>query len=136
MFEVLEQPVVRSLEGHKFAGKTVEEVARYLEQALQAAGLEPEWVVVANQSRYANEDVFGRKPWSGWPVDTENKRRSSVSIQRGLVEGWLVHTDTIWRDAELGVGHWRTQPLIRIKTLTRSHAWAVAAVVSNLLDID
>lgn len=136
MFEVLEQPVPRPLDVHKFAGKTVEEVARYVEQALRVAGLEPEWVAVANQSRYANEAVFGRKPWSKWPVDDENRRRSSVSIHRGMVEGWIVHIDTIWRDAELGVGHWRTQPLIRIKTLTRSHGWAVAAVVSNLLDID
>ncbi|ACB68941.1 conserved hypothetical protein (plasmid) [Burkholderia ambifaria MC40-6] len=136
MFEVLEQPVPRPLEVHQFASKTVEEVARVVEQALRVAGLEPEWVSVANQSRYANEAVFGRKPWSMWPVDDENRRRSSVSIQRGMVEGWIVHIDTIWRDAELGIGHWRTQPLIRIKTLTRSHGWAVAAVVSNLLDID
>ncbi|HDR8993604.1 MAG: hypothetical protein ACN6QT_06015 [Burkholderia contaminans] len=135
MFEVLEQPV-RPLDGHKFDGKTVEEVARYLEQALRAAGLQPEWVIVANQSRYANEAVFGRKPQSQWPIGAENQRRSSVSIQRGMAEGWIVHIDTTWRDAELGVGHWRTQPLIRMKTLTRSHAWAIAAVVSNLLDID
>ena len=135
MFEVLEQPVSRPLDMHKFAGKTVEEVARYVGQALRAAGLEPEWVTVANQSRYANEAVFGAKPWTNWPVDG-GRRRSSVSIHRGQSEGWIVHIDTVWLSAERGIGHWRTQPLIRTKTLTRSHGWAVAPVVSNLLDID
>ncbi|EDT42968.1 hypothetical protein BamMEX5DRAFT_1273 [Burkholderia ambifaria MEX-5] len=33
-------------------------------------------------------------------------------------------------------GHWRTQPLIRIKTLARSHGWAVAKAVSSLLEFD
>jgi hypothetical protein len=32
--------------------------------------------------------------------------------------------------------HWRSWPLMRIKTLVRSQAWSVAAVVSRLLDID
>lgn len=136
MFEVLEQPVLQPQEVHKFAGKTVEAVARYLGQALQAAGLEPESVIVANRAMYANEAVFGRKPYSTWPVAGEHRQRCSVSIERGRPEDWIVRLDSVWLDAERGVGHWRTQPLIRIKTLTRSHAWAVAAVVSNLLDID
>ncbi|MFX1670898.1 hypothetical protein PWR63_01085 [Paraburkholderia sp. A2WS-5] len=35
-----------------------------------------------------------------------------------------------------GNGHWGSVPLIRIKTLNRTLAWSVAAVVSRLLDID
>ncbi|WP_244099263.1 hypothetical protein [Burkholderia ambifaria] len=61
MFEVLEQPVLRPLEGHKFGGKTVEEVARYLEQALQAAGLEPEWVIVAQPIEVRERGRFWTK---------------------------------------------------------------------------
>ncbi|KUY49072.1 MULTISPECIES: hypothetical protein [unclassified Burkholderia] len=136
MSEVLERPVSRSQDAFELEGKTVEEVARYIEDSLRATELEPEWVFVANRSMYANEAVFGRKPWSKWPAAGENKRRCCVSIERGQSEGWIVRLDTVWLGAALGVGHWRTQPLIRIKTLTRSHGWAVAAVVSNLLNID
>ncbi|WP_175891303.1 hypothetical protein [Burkholderia cepacia] len=136
MSEVLERPVSRSQDAFQLEGKTVEEVARYIEDSLRATELEPEWVFVANRSMYANEAVFGRKPWSNWPAAGENKRRCCLSIERGQSEGWIVSLDTVWLDAALGVDHWRTQPLIRIKTLTRSHGWAVAAVVSNLLNID
>ncbi|WP_205611505.1 hypothetical protein [Burkholderia sp. Nafp2/4-1b] len=58
-----------------------------------------------------------------------------MSVERGTTEGWIVLIDSVWLTEEGITGHWRTQPLIRIKALTHSHGWAVAAVVSNLLDI-
>lgn len=127
MSEILERPVSRSRDSFELEGKTIEQVARYVEESLRATELEPEWVCVANLSKDGK---------SLWPAADEHQRRCSVSIERGRLEGWVVRLDTVWRDAELGADHWRIQPLIRIKTLTRSHGWAVAAVVSNLLNID
>ncbi|KVT75816.1 hypothetical protein WT25_02365 [Burkholderia territorii] len=136
MSEVLERPVSRSRDSFEREGKTIEQVARYVEESLRATELEPEWVCVANQSQYGNEAICGRRPSSLWPAADEHQRRCSVSIERGRSEGWVVRLDTVWRDAELGADHWRIQPLIRIKTLTRFHGWALAVVVSNLLGID
>ncbi|MGG2041468.1 hypothetical protein [Burkholderia gladioli] len=119
----------------EFADKTVDEVARSIEQALRGASLEPEWVSVANRSTFASEIVFGSRPWAQWPIAGGDRRRIYVSLHRGVSEGWIVHVDNVWLHVEGPADHWRTQPLIRIKTLTRSHGWAVTAFVSSLLDI-
>ncbi|MCA7888519.1 hypothetical protein LGM58_35650 [Burkholderia contaminans] len=136
MSEVQERPVSRSQDAFELEGRTVAEVARYLEQSLRATELEPEWVTVANHFDDANEAIYGPKRSSAWPGGGDFRRRTRVSIERGTAEGWIVLLDSVWLADEEATGHWRTQPLIRIKTLTRSHGWAVAVVVSNLLDID
>ncbi|WP_321810292.1 MULTISPECIES: hypothetical protein [Burkholderia] len=118
------------------AGKALEEIVQYVERMLRSTELEPEWVVAANLVARSNEALYGLKPSSVWPCDDTNRRRGRVSVERGTSEGWIVVVDSVWLAAEGGSGHWRTQPLIRIKTLTRSHGWAVAAVVSRLLEID
>lgn len=134
---VQERSVSRPQDAFELAGKTVEVVARYVEQSLRATELEPEWVIVANHFKNMNEAVYGPKRWSGWPVSDEHRRRSSVSNERGRSEGWWIAlvVDDVWLHDGGAADHWRTQPLICIEMLSRSHGWAVAAVVSNLLDI-
>ncbi|MBW5285250.1 hypothetical protein BurGSRB05_24725 [Burkholderia gladioli] len=129
--DVQERPqILREL-----ADKTVEEAARSIDQALRVANLEPEWVIVANRSTFGSEAVSGVRPWARWPTAGEDRLRISVSIERGASEGWIVRVDSVWLQVEGLTDHWRIQPLVRIKTLTRSHGWAVAAFVSSLLDI-
>lgn len=107
MSEILERPVSRSRDSFELEGKTIEQVARYVEESLRATELEPEWVCVANRSLYGNEAIYGRKPSSLWPAADEHQRRCSVSIERGRSEGWVVRLDTVWRHAELGADHRR-----------------------------
>jgi hypothetical protein len=135
MSEVLEKPGLPAVGETALLGKTIEEVARYIKRALLAAGLEPEWVSAANVTPCLHEAVFGARDTSYWPIACQPRRRNSVSVRRDRSEGWRVTIETVWFQDDSSGGHMRTQPLICIHTLTRSDGWAVAAVVSNLLDI-
>lgn len=119
-------------------GKTVGQVVDRIGRHLRAADLEPEWVVVANFVDDAHESVRGLKADAPWPEpgDLHNRRRLCVSVSTGHCEGWLVQIDHVELQKVGDGGHWTSVPLVRIKTLTRSHAWSVAAAASRMLDID
>ncbi|KKI39290.1 hypothetical protein VI03_08590 [Burkholderia vietnamiensis] len=135
MCEVLEESELPAVGESALRGKTVGEVVKYIAQALQAAGLEPESVHAANVSPSLHGTFFGARDSSYWPIGSQSRRRSSVSVRRDRSEGWRVSIDTVWFQDDGDGGHMRTQPLVIIRTMTRSDGWAVAAVVSNLLDI-
>ncbi|MCR4469857.1 MULTISPECIES: hypothetical protein [unclassified Burkholderia] len=136
MHQVLDLPVVRVNSPFDPVGRTVAAVVEQIELALRKTEIEPEWVSLANHFADPNEAVYGLKPTSNWPDAGGRRRRVSLSVERGSSEGWIVQVDFVsFHEAGEG-GHWTSQPVMRIKTLSRSQAWAVAAVVSRMLDID
>jgi hypothetical protein len=118
-------------------GKSVIDVVRQVERALARTEIEPEWVSVANTVDDPNEEHYGLRPATEWPDTFARRRRLSLSVERGLSEGWIIQADFVRfvEDSE-GSGRWQSFPLMRIKSLSRSQAWMVAAVVARLLDID
>lgn len=136
----LDLPVAVALAGAPLDldGKTVGQVVDAIGRHLRRAELEPEWVIAANFINDANDSMAGLKADAPWPpaADLHNRRRFCLSVETGRSEGWLVQIDHVCLHKAGDSGHWSSVPLVRIKTLTRSHAWAVAAAVSRLLDID
>lgn len=117
-------------------GRTVREVVHAVERTLQHVDLEPEWIAVANSLANEDEDRYGLMPSAHWP-DAGRDRRVTLSVELGYSEGWIIQVDFVRLvDRTHAAGVWHSQPLLRIKTLSRSQAWSVAAVVSRLLDID
>jgi hypothetical protein len=116
--------------------KTVRQVVDQICRKLRKTELEPEWVVAANYFDDPHESRYGPKPEAPWPQMEDRLDRLSLSVSIGNSEGWLVLIDYVRFVEEDEADHWSSQPLVRIKVLGRSHAWAVAAVVSRLLDID
>lgn len=116
-------------------GKTVAQVVSRIEQRLRKAELEPEWVVAANWLADANDSIRGLKAEAPWPV-IDGDSRFCLSVAIGHSEGWLIQIDHVRLHRAGDGGHWSSVALVRIKTLTRSLAWAVAAAVSRLLEID
>jgi hypothetical protein len=117
-------------------GKTVAQVVSRIGQRLRMAELEPEWVVAANWVDDANDSIRGLKAEAPWPVINDGESRLCLSVAIGHSEGWLIQIDHVRLHRAGDGGHWSSVALVRIKTLTRSHAWAVAAAVSRLLEID
>ncbi|WP_229014142.1 hypothetical protein [Paraburkholderia gardini] len=117
-------------------GKTVGQVVRQVEQALARTEIEPEWVSVANIAEDNDEALYGLRSEAEWPDTQAARRRLSLSVQRGTSEGWIVQADYVHFVENGPAGTWQSFPLMRIKSLSRSQAWAVAAVVARLLDID
>jgi len=133
---LLEPPAVHASTPFHPAGKTVRQVVDHIERALRRSEIEPEWIDAANLANDPNEDHFGLVDTSDWPDGGAPRRRLALSVARGHSEGWMIQIDFI-QFIEVGeAGHWKSQPVLRIKTLSRTHAWAVAAVVSRMLDID
>jgi hypothetical protein len=118
--------------------KTVGQVIDAIGRHLRRAELEPEWILAANWVGDANDSMVGLKANAPWPASpgNDNQRRFCLSVETGHSEGWRVQVDHVCLHKAGDSGHWSSVPLVRIKTLTRSHAWAVAAAVSRLLDID
>jgi len=136
MSELLEPPALQASTPFDPAGKTVREVVDHIGHALRRSEIEPEWVDAANFVGDPNEDYFGLIDTRDWPEDGTPVRRLALSITRGHSEGWMIQIDFI-QFIEVGeAGHWKSRPVLRIKTLSRTQAWAVAAVVSRMLDID
>jgi hypothetical protein len=117
-------------------GKTVAQVVSRIGQRLRKAELEPEWVVAANWVDDANDSIRGLKAEAPWPVINDGESRLCLSVAIGRSEGWLIQIDHVRLHRAGDDGHWSSVALVRIKTLTRTHAWAVAAAVSRLLEID
>ncbi|MFL9876468.1 hypothetical protein [Paraburkholderia megapolitana] len=118
------------------AGRAVRKVVHEVERVLHHTDLEPEWVAVANSLANEDEDRYGLMPSAPWP-DAGRHRRVTLSVELGYSEGWIIQVDFVQLvDRGHSAGVWHSRPLLRIKTLSRSQAWAVAAVVSRLLDID
>lgn len=137
MSETLDLPVALAAAPFDPAGKTVAEVVRHVSRVLLRTEIEPEYVSVANFIDDANESHYGLLGASAWPNACGSRReRLALSVERGHSEGWMIQIDHICLIEESNTSHWRSRPLMRIKTLVRSQAWSVAAVVSRLLDID
>ena len=132
----LDLPVALASAPFDTAGKTVGQVVDLIGRRLRQTELEPEWVVAANWVNDANDSVYGLKAEAPWPVTGDRQVRLCLSVATGHSEGWLVQIDHVRLHKAGDDGHWSSVPLIRVKTLTRSHAWSVAAVVSRMLDID
>jgi hypothetical protein len=137
MTENLDLPVALAATPFDTEGKTVADVIRHVSRALRQSENEPEWVTHANFIDADCPDRFGLGPSAPWPREGSN-RRVSLSVQRANSERWIVHVDLI----ELAIhddakrDFWKSVPLLRIKALSRSQAWSIAAVVSRMLDID
>ena len=135
MFETTDLPAAVTAAPFHPEGKTVAEVVDHVSRVLRKTENEPEWVTHANFIDADCPDRFGLGPSASWPVEQPN-RRLNLAIERGNSEGWIIRVDSIELVDNDGAGFWKSIPLMRIKTLSRSQAWAVAAVVSRLLDID
>ena len=131
MSEVLDLPVELASVPFEPVGKTVGEVAAEIDHALRNAGLEPDWVPPANQYANASEELCGLRATSAWPKAPYLAGQTCVSVLRfdwatGVQVNFIRAVD----------GHRRIQPVIRIGARSRSHAWAIAAAVSRLFDLD
>jgi hypothetical protein len=132
----LDLPVAPAAAPHDTSGKTVGEAAREIGRKLCRTGLEPEWVCISNFVGDPKCNVYGLRETAPWPQAGSPKERLSLSVERRHSEGWVIHIEYIAFHAKGEGGYWSSVPLLRIKTLTRTLAWSVAAVVSRLLDID
>jgi hypothetical protein len=133
MSEVLQRPTAVQTDPFEPAGMTLGAVVRRIEKVLRATENEPEWLAVANSMDDAMQSVYGLLSTAPWPETGGTRARLRLSVERGNSEGWIIQTDYV-RFVE--PGWWKSQPLIRIKSLTRQQAWAIAAIVSRMLDID
>ncbi|MEK6295268.1 MAG: hypothetical protein V4793_28565 [Paraburkholderia tropica] len=131
----LDLPVALANAPFDTVGKTVGAVVNLIATRLRKAELEPEWAVAANWVPNASDSMAGLKADAAWP-ERADRDRLCLSVAIGPSEGWLVQIDHVRLHAAGDGGHWSSVPLVRIKTLTRTHAWAVAAAVSRMLDID
>lgn len=131
----LDLPVALAAAPFDPAGKTVAEVVDHVSRALCRTENEPEWVTHANFIDEDCPDRFGLAPSAPWP-DESSYRRTGLSVERGNSEGWIINVDSVELIHIDEAEFWKSVPLMRIKTLSRSQAWSVAAVVSRLLDID
>lgn len=135
MSETLDLPVALAAAPFDSAGKSVDEVVTHVERALRQPEYEPEWVKHANIVSDANTDVYGLLGGAPWPEDGPTKR-VSLSIERGNSEGWIIRVDFVELIVDGDKRFWKNRGLMRIKCLSRSRAWSVAAVVSRILDLD
>ena len=116
-------------------GKTVAEVVGHVSRALHATENEPEWITHANFIDDENVDWFGLRATAPWP-HVRSRRRMILSVERGTSEGWIIHVDSVEFIVNNFDEFWKSIPVMRIKALSRSQAWSIAAVVSRMLDID
>jgi len=135
MSETLDLPVALAATPFDPEGKTVGEVVELVSRALRRTENEPEWVTHANFIDADCPDRFGLGPSAAWPGE-QQYRRLSLSVERGNSEGWIINVDSVELIRSNEPGFWKSVPLMRIKTLSRSQAWSIAAVVSRMLDID
>lgn len=131
----LDLPVALAAAPFETVGMTVGSVVDQISRALRRTEIEPEWVTHANFIDEDCPDRFGLGPSAPWPVE-ESNRRVSLAVGRGSSEGWVIRIDVLELATNGESQLWKSVPLIRIKSLSRSQAWSIAAVVSRLLDID
>jgi hypothetical protein len=135
MPHTLDLPVAFAAVPFDSQGKTVGEVVDHVSRALRKTENEPEWITHANFIDEDCPDRFGLSPSARWP-EVCPASRLNLSVERGNSEGWIIRVDLIELVRDDAAEFWKCVPLMRIKTLTRTQAWSVAAVVSRLLDID
>lgn len=138
MPDVLDLSVALAATPFDLLGKSVSEVVRQIEEALRHTEIEPEWVGIANTIGDDEESLYGLPPSAPWPECEGARERLAISVARGRSEGWIVQADHVCYRvaAPTGAGSWQSIPLMRIKSLSRSQAWSVAAAVSRMLDVD
>lgn len=135
MSQLMDLPVELAAAPFDPVGKSVAKVVDQVARALRRTEIEPEWVSMANYMDDSNEKQYGLRPATEWPATFAGRHRISLSVERGTSEGWIIQADFV-RVVDEADGGWQSIPLMRIKSLSRSQAWTVAAVVARLLDID
>jgi hypothetical protein len=133
--QTLDLPVALAAAPFDPDGKSVSEVVDHVSRVLRKTENEPEWVTHANFIDADCPDEFGLGPSAPWPA-TGPTSRISLSVGRANSEGWIISVDLIEMTRSEHAKSWKWIPLLRIKTLSRSQAWSVAAIVSRMLDID
>jgi hypothetical protein len=116
-------------------GKTVDQVFNALCSVLRKTDLEPEWLCHANMLDDENEAVFGARHGRSWP-ESSPYDRLSVSVCIGNSEGWIVHVDSVSRRAsdDSIERRYAVMPLLRAKVFSSDHAWALARLLSRLIN--
>lgn len=135
MSHALDLPVALAAAPFDPEGKTLAEVISHISVALRKTESEPEWITHANFIDANYPDRFGLPPSAPWPV-VRSTSRLCLSVERGNSEGWIIRVDLIELVSSDQSEFWKCVALVRIKTLGRSQAWSIAAIVSRLLDID
>ncbi|CAN7794222.1 hypothetical protein LJR267_009467 [Paraburkholderia hospita] len=135
MSETFDLPVALAAAPFDPEGKTVDEVVTHVERALRQTENEPERVSSANFVNDANADLYGLSGNASWP-ETCSTKRVSLSIERGNSEGWIIRVDVVELVVNGDTRFWKNRGLMRIKSLSRSRAWSIAAIVSRMLDLD
>jgi hypothetical protein len=107
----------------------------HVERALRQTENEPEWVSQANIVNDENTNLYGLLGHTQWPDDSST-RRVTLSVERGNSEGWIVRVDYVELVVDHEASFWKCRGLMRIKSLSRSRAWSIAAIVSRMLDLD
>jgi len=79
--------------------------------------------------------VVRRPPCDYWPVETASSR-ISVSVSRGVSEGYLVHVDAIVVKRTVDPVRREVIELLRAKTYRQDHAQAVARAITRMLDVN
>ncbi|MCX4152289.1 MULTISPECIES: hypothetical protein [Paraburkholderia] len=136
MSQLMDLPVELAAAPFDPVGKSVAKVVDQVARALRRTEIEPEWVSIANYMDDPNEKQYGLRPATEWPATFARRHRISLSVERGTSEGWIIQADFVRVVDEADGGGWQSIPLMRIKSLSRSQAWTVAAIVARLLDID
>ena len=137
MSETLDLPVDLAQEQLDPLGLTAQAVVDRIGRTLRRLEVEPEWVCVANMIDDEKHNMYGLPSTAIWPEAGSRHRRLRVSVERGCSEGWLVQTEFVHlTQGSDGCAAWVSQPLVRAKTLTRSQAWTIAAIIARMLDID
>jgi hypothetical protein len=137
MSEVLQRPIAAKADPFDPVGMTLGAVVRRIDKVLRATENEPEWIAVANFMDDAKQSVYGLVSTAPWPETGGRHTRLRLSVERGNSEGWLIQTDYVqFVEGSNGSGWWKSQPLIRIKSLNRTQAWTIAAIIARMLDID
>ncbi|MGF6915928.1 hypothetical protein [Paraburkholderia sp. 40] len=135
MYKTLDFPAALATARFHPAGKSLDEVVSHVELTLRETENEPEWLSRANLVEDANTDLYGLLGSTPWP-EVGPTRRVSLSVERGNSEGWIIRVDLVELVGDGDTQFWKCRGLIRIKSLSRSRTWSVAAIVSWMLDVD
>jgi hypothetical protein len=117
------------------AEQTVLQVCNALNRRLLGTDVEPEWLRPANMLDASQTELLGARHADYWPVETASSR-ISVSVSRGVSEGYLVHVDAIVVNRTVDPVRREVIELLRAKTYCQDHAQAVARAITRMLDVN
>jgi hypothetical protein len=131
----LARPPFVSFSRIRTAEQTVLQVCNALNRRLLGTDVEPEWLSPANTLDLSQTELLGARHADYWPVETATSR-ISVSVSRGVSDGYLVHVDVIVVNRTIGPARREVIELLRAKTFGRDHAQAVARAITRMLDVN